>query len=296
MVETSVGGAIGVLVAADDKFDRLNPHMDSGKDKGYTLFEDELLPGEVANGRELDDLLADLERDGVDIFEDPKIDFDKKEEEPEDFADFDISPEVSDKTTDPVRMYLREMGTVPLLTREGEIDLAKRIERGQTAVMKALSRSPLVVRDILVMGAEVAKGTLPVRDILVLPDPPLTDEFVDAETVKLAEALAEIERHYRKAQQFQQKMLAVSRGMKPKQHRSLRWNLSRTTIRISRLIRAVQFTTPVRHNLIQCVRQSVEQFKPLEREIARAQRQLEDVNAGASALRKDTQAKPEEHG
>src|SRR5687767_1546175 len=287
MVETSIGGAIGVLVAADDKFDRLDPHMDSGKEKSYTLFEDELLPGEVANGRELDDLLADLERDGVDIFEDPKIDFDKKEEEPEEFADFDISTEVSDKTTDPVRMYLREMGTVPLHTREGEIDLAKRIERGQTAVMKALSRSPLVVREILVMGQEIAKGVLPIRDIIQLPDPPLTDEFVEAETVKLVAAIAEIEKHYRKAQQFQQKMLAVPRGMKPKQHRSLRWNLSRTTIRISRLIREIPFTTlPVRRNLIQCVRQSVEQFKPLEREIARAQRQLEDVNSGASSLRK----------
>ena len=274
-------------MAADDKFDRLDPHMDSGKEKSYTLFEDELMPGEVANGRELDDLLADLERDGVDIFEDPKIDFDKKEEEPEEFADFDISPEVSDKTTDPVRMYLREMGTVPLLTREGEIDLAKRIERGQTAVMKALSRSPLVVREILIMGQEIARGVLPIRDIIQLPDPPLTDEFVEAETVKLVAAIAEIEKHYRKAQQFQQKMLAVPRGMKPKQHRTLRWNLSRTTIRISRLIRDIPFTTlPVRRNLIQCVRQSVEQFKPLEREIARAQRQLEDVNSGASSLRK----------
>jgi RNA polymerase primary sigma factor len=279
-------GAIGVFVAAEDKFDRLKERMDSGKEKAFALYDDELLPEDVSSGRELDDLLADLERDGVDIFEDPKIDFDKKEDEPEDFADFDISPEVSDKTTDPVRMYLREMGTVPLLTREGEIDLAKRIERGQTAVMKALSRSPLVVREVLQIREDIEKGVQFVRDLIQLPDPPLTDEFVEAETAKLLGEITEIEKCYRKAQQFQQKMLAVPRGMKPKQHRSLRWNLSRTAIRLSRLIRAIQFTTPVRRGFIQCVRQAVDQFKPLEREIARAQRQLEDVNTGASALRK----------
>jgi RNA polymerase primary sigma factor len=274
-------------VAADEKYDRLKQHMDSGKEKGYALYDDELMPEDVANGRELDDLLADLERDGVDIFEDPKIDFDKKDDEPDDFSDFDIPAEVSDKTTDPVRMYLREMGTVPLLTREGEIDLAQRIERGQTAVMKALSRSPLVIREILQIGAEVEKDGLLVRDVLQLPDPPLTDDCVDAETSALLERIREIEKHYKKAQQFQQKMMAISRGMKPKQHRSLRWNLARATIRISRLIRGIQFTPQVRRDSIQCVRQAVDQFKPLEREVARAQRQLEDFSGAANTGSRD---------
>jgi RNA polymerase primary sigma factor len=272
-------------VAADDKFDRLKEHMDSGKEKGYPLYDDELLPEDVSNGRELDDLLADLERDGVDIFVDGKLDFDKDKEEPEDFSDFDFSPEVSDKTTDPVRMYLREMGTVPLLTREGEIDLAKRIERGQNAVMKALSRSPLVIRDILQLREEIEKSSLLVREVLQLPDPPLTDEFIEAEAAKLLATIHEIEKHYRKAQQYQQKLMAISRNMKPKQHRTMRWNLARTTIRISRLIRAIQFTTPVRRHFIHCVRQSVDQFRPLEREIARAQRQLEDLNGAQGGSR-----------
>src|SRR5438046_9779114 len=96
--------------------------------------------------------------------EESKIDFNKKAEGIEEPTDLDLVQDFSDKTNDPVRMYLREMGTVPLLTREGEIELAKRIERGQAAVRKALSRSPLVIREILALAEPVANEPAGVRD------------------------------------------------------------------------------------------------------------------------------------
>ena len=68
----------------------------------------------------------------------------KRGEEGED-VELDLTPGTLEKTNDPVRMYLREMGTVPLLTREGEVEIAKRIERGQVRVLKAIARSPIVV-------------------------------------------------------------------------------------------------------------------------------------------------------
>ena len=125
--------------------------MDSGKEKGYVLYDEvnEILTEEFPGGRELDTA-------GVEILEEPKIEFDKKIEEGEEPTDLDLVQDFSDKTNDPVRMYLREMGTVPLLTREGEIELAKRIERGQAAVRKALSRSPLVIREILALAETVS--------------------------------------------------------------------------------------------------------------------------------------------
>src|SRR5207245_11127958 len=128
--------------------------MDTGKEKGYVLYDEvnELLTEDYPGGSELDDLLNELDSAGVEILEEPKIEFDKKLEEGEEFGELDLVQDFSDKTNDPVRMYLREMGTVPLLTREGEIELAKRIERGQAAVRKALSRSPLVIREILTLS------------------------------------------------------------------------------------------------------------------------------------------------
>ena len=76
-------------------------------------------------------------------------------------------------------MYLREMGAVPLLTREGEVEIAKRIERGQNTMLKALSRSPLVIQKILGMGEEVERGTLAARDLIQISDPLVTDESLE---------------------------------------------------------------------------------------------------------------------
>src|SRR5579862_6709359 len=110
--------------------------MDTGKEKGYVLYDDvnDLLTEDYPGGRQIDDLLSELDSAGVEILEEPKLEFDKKSEDGEEFGDLELAQDFSDKTNDPVRMYLREMGTVPLLTREGEIELAKRIERGQAAV------------------------------------------------------------------------------------------------------------------------------------------------------------------
>ncbi|MCC6588366.1 MAG: RNA polymerase sigma factor RpoD [Bryobacterales bacterium] len=266
-------------MAAEDKYDRLKDLMDSGKEKGYVLYDEvnDLLPEEISGGRELDDILADFDRNGVDILEAPLEKKDGELDVADDFTELDFATEVSDKTTDPVRMYLREMGTVPLLTREGEIELAKRIERGQNALMKALSRSPLVIYELLRIAQELQADRTYVREVLLIPELSL-DEQVEEEVTKFIATIEGIEHQHRKAQQFQQKMLATSRGMKPKQHRNLRWSLGRTIIKISKLIRGIQITAIVRNDLALCVTKAVDRLKPLEREIAKLQRQLEDSN------------------
>src|ERR1700694_3880891 len=197
--------------------------MEAGKKKGFVLYDEvnEVLAEDFHSGREFEDLLTDLDSAGVEILEEPKLDFEKKDEA-EDFADLELAQDVGDKTNDPVRMYLREMGTVPLLTREGEIELAKRNERGQWAVRKALSRSPLVIREILQLGEDLRRGTVNIRDILVLSEFVITDDDFSQQRDELQAQIAEIEKFYKKSQQFRQKLQAVSRSMKPKQHRSLR--------------------------------------------------------------------------
>jgi RNA polymerase primary sigma factor len=279
-------------VAIEDKFGRLKQLMSAGKEKGYVLYDEvnELLTEEYPGGRELEELLTELDSAGVEILEEPKLGFEKKGEEGEE-VELEFVQDFSDKTNDPVRMYLREMGSVPLLTREGEIELAKRIERGQAAVRKSLSRSPLVIREILTLPELLHKDPFAVRDILVMPDLVVTDEDIAQHGEELTATVAEIEKHYRKAQQFRQKLQAVSRGMKPKMHRSLRWSLARTMVAISRLIRGIQFSSATRRALALSLRKVVDELRPIEREIARMQRKLETpvngAHGAAASLRKE---------
>ncbi|HEX5431642.1 MAG TPA: RNA polymerase sigma factor RpoD [Bryobacteraceae bacterium] len=281
------------IVASDEKFGRLKQLMDTGKAKGYVLYDEvnELLTEDYPGGRHLDDLLTELDSAGVEILEEPKLEFDKKIEEGEEFVDLEITQDFSDKTNDPVRMYLREMGMVPLLTREGEIELAKRIERGQGAVRKALSRSPLVIRDVLAMADTLRQDPNAVHELIVMPDLVLAGESAAAQADEMLSVIGEIETHYKRAQQFRVKLQNVSRGMKPKMHRSLRWNLARTMVGISRLIRGIHFSSATRRQLANRLRGAVEDLRPVEKEIARIQRKLEERGNGAHgaapALRRD---------
>jgi RNA polymerase primary sigma factor len=280
-------------VAGSEKFGRMKQLMSAGKQKGYVLYDEvnDLLAEDYPGGRELDDLLTELDTAGVEILEEPKAEFDKKVEEAEEPGELDLVQELNDKTNDPVRMYLREMGSVPLLTREGEIELAKRIERGQAAVRKAISRSALVIREILAMPEMLREDPTVIRDVLIMPDLVVADEVLPERAEELLAVIAEIDKNYRKAQQFRQKLQAISRSMKPKMHRTLRWSLARTMVVISRLIRGIQFTSGTRRALARNLREVVEQLRPIEREIARMQRKLETpengANGASTVLRKE---------
>ena len=259
-----------------------------GKEKGYVLYDEvsEVLPTDIPGGAELEDVLAGLDTAGIEILEEPK-DFEKKIDEGEELLDLDLPVGVGEKVNDPVRMYLREMGTVPLLTREGEVEIARRIERGQNTVLKSLSRAPLVVQQIILMADEMARDIVSARDVLQIADPILTDELVEEKRQEFSLAIEDIARHYRKMLQCRQKLLAIPRGMKPKQYRRQLWELGRLVIRTSRLVRAVKFQSPVVRQLIDRIRVAVDELKPLEREVTRIQRKLETWSGGRAEGIKD---------
>src|SRR5439155_9097404 len=145
--------------------------MQDTNHKGFALYDEVggVVREDLEGGSDLNDLFADLDNASVELLEEAKG-FEKKEDEVEDLSELDLSPGTLDKSNDSVRVYLREMGMVPLLTREGEIELAKRIERGQKAVRKALSRSRLVTQAILDTANAVERGAIPILDILAAPD------------------------------------------------------------------------------------------------------------------------------
>jgi RNA polymerase primary sigma factor len=272
--------------------------MQDRHDKGFALYDD--LEGsvreELANGNDLNDLFADLENAPVELLEEAK-DFEKREDEMEGLADLDLTPGALDKSNDSVRIYLREMGMVPLLTREGEIELAKRIERGENAVRKALSRSRLVIQTVLEARQVVLRGAVTITDILQHPDLHASEDEQDTKyqlEKQLAEATEEIEKLYRKAQQTEAKLISTSRNLKAKQYRKLRFEYARLAIEISRKIRNLPFTSRYQRFLGRTLKEVVDQLKPLEQEIARVQRKLEQLPAAeagsAASLRKELKA------
>ncbi len=275
-------------MAIEEKYGRLKKLVDAGKEKGFLLYDEinDLLPDDSAGGPAIEDLLAELDSEGVEIREEPKLTGGRKIGQHEEIGELYLIADLSEKTNDPVRMYLREMGTVPLLTREGEIDLARRIERGQYSVKKALSRAPLVVQETLKLGETLERDQVCLYDVLSLPELIGSDQSLAEPREQLRQAIAEIRKHYRKAQQFRQKLQAVSRGMKPKQHRTLLHNMARSLVRVSRIYRQIQFAPPYQHKTIDVIRQAVEQYRPVERDIARIQRKREEsARAGAMVLR-----------
>ena len=284
-------------MALEDKYDGLTKLVQMGKEKGYVLYDEvsEVLPGDLPGGADLEDVLAGLDIAGIEILEEPK-EFEKKIDEAEEPLDLDLPAGLGEKVNDPVRMYLREMGTVPLLTREGEVEIARRIERGQRTVLKSLSRAPLVIQEIIVMGEEIARDTINAREVLQIADPILTDELVEEKRREFAAAIEEIARYYRKMLQCRQKLQAIPRAMKPKQYRRQLWELGRLVIRTSRLMRAVQFQSPVVRHLIERIRAAVEELKPLEREVSRIQKKLETWSGGRVEGMKELRKEQRIHG
>ena len=272
--------------------------MQDRNDKGFALYDG--LSGsaseDLANGNDLSDLFADLESTPVELLEESK-EFEKRDDDLDALSDLDLTPGVLDKSNDSVRIYLREMGMVPLLTREGEIELARRIERGENAVRKALSRSRLVIQTIFETRNAASHGSVSIFDILQAPDPhPAEDEqdVVRQLEKQFFEATEEIEKLYGKAQRTESKLISTSRNLKAKQYRKLRFEYARLAIRVSRKIRDLPFTSRYQRFLGRALKNVVEKLKPLEQEIARVQRTLEQLapseSGSASALRKELRA------
>ncbi len=274
----------GIEVASEENSNRIRNLVDVGKAKGYLLYDDvsEILPDELNGGGNLEDILADLEGAGVELLVEPKdAGFGGKFEEGEEGADADAATELADKTNDPVRMYLREMGTVPLLTRDGEIELARRIERGQRTVAKSLSRSTVAVSELYRIRKDIANGSLLLDDVLLRQEEVELSEEDDepVESAELMEFFLELDKLEERALQTRQKLQGMPRSTKSKPYRLTQWSLARTLVKISQLIRLMSFGSLVSRRMSNRLRAAVETLRPIEQQIAETQRRVEDLES-----------------
>ncbi len=195
------------------------------------------------------------------------------EETPEDL-ELDLTPGALEKANDPVRVYLREIGTVLLLTREGEVQIAKRIERGQLNLLKALSRSPIVAQEMFALREDLREGKKYIKKVVVFNDDNLTDDKVRERQHDVIATIGEIERLNKRLLQLKRKRDSIRRSKRPWDFRRYNWAVARHRILISQLFRSIDFTDAERQRLIDKIRQAVEE-RPIEREAGRLEKQVE---------------------
>src|SRR6201988_1620420 len=258
--------------------------LELGGDKKYLTFDDlnRELPDNVVSPDDIEDVLQKLEGSNI-----PVADSDERlleqaaatvpDEEDEDGLDEDIELDLSagalEKTNDPVRLYLREMGVVPLLTREGEVAIAKRIERGQLKTQKAIARSPIAVRELLKVGQQLEAGKLNIRDIVTFSEQAeLTGDEDKADEYRTwtIEGIQSIDKHYdaglKELEKFRIEQ-KEARGKKNKKLTHLRRTVMRPRLEIAQEIGRLTLTERARQRLINSIRVVQKMVRESEREV-----------------------------
>ncbi len=260
-------------MAIEDKYEEdIQKLIDAGKEKGYLTYNEvnDLIPGDLHSPDDLDDLLTTIGTQGIDVLEGgPKFGADKFESEGEEGEDveLDLTPGTLEKTNDPVRMYLREMGTVPLLTREGEVEIAKRIERGQLRVLKAISRSPIVIREIVALGEDLKRGVRNIKEVVIFDEEEITEEILQARIRVTIGRVDTLIKHQKKAAVLLEKLDTINPKAKAKEHRKTRWMMNRERVEVSRIVRELKYTNAERKRLLDKVNKTVDAMRMLERQV-----------------------------
>ncbi len=197
-------------------------------------------------------------------------------------TELDLTPGLLEKTNDPVRMYLREMGTVPLLTREGEVAIAKRIERGQLLVLKTITRSPIVIKELVAVAEDLRSGARSIKEIVQFDDEELTEEKIENKTKQTLKQLDKLAALYDLALKQASKLENTPKAKK-RPYTHARYAVARTRIEMSKLARDFDFNPFERKRLIETMRGTVERLQSLEREAGKLERRAE-ASKGDHAL------------
>jgi RNA polymerase primary sigma factor len=282
--------------------DQIRNLINLSKESGYVSYNEanDLLLSEASPAAEIDRLLSPFERHNVPLYEDAPVaeaasgvppntqraGFEVQEDPTHGGeAESAATAQLVDKTSDPVRLYLHEMGTVPLLKREGEVAIAQRMERGRELVLKTISRSPVVLKEIIAVGKELRNRTRSIREVVQFDEEELSPEQIAKKTRLTLRIIDKIEKLYALGlkQAARLKNLPRSRQVA---HLRARHRLARTRVEMSRLVRSIRFHPLERKRLIDKLRHTVEQMDSLGGQSAQVERRAGAARGKGAALRK----------
>ena len=263
----------------DDVMDRL---LQLGGDKKFLSYDDlnRELPENVVSPDDIEDVLQKLDASNIHVADSDERLIEQAaaiatdDDESDEDLELDLSAGALEKTNDPVRLYLREMGVVPLLTREGEVAIAKRIERGQIKTNKAISRSPIAVGELIKMGEELQELRLNIREVVTFSEQAeLAGEEDKADEYRqwTIDGIDGINKIFKNALKESVKLRTetkITRGKKTKKLLRLRGKVSRLRIEISDEIGRLNLTERSRQRLINAIRNVQKEVRSAERELS----------------------------
>jgi RNA polymerase primary sigma factor len=280
-------GALAETMAMEEKDqdDVMQRLLELGGDKKFLTFDDlnRELPDNIVSPDDIEDVLQKLEGSNITVTDSDErlievaataVATDETEDGFDEDLELDLSAGTLDKTNDPVRLYLREMGVVPLLTREGEVSIAKRIERGQIKTQKAISRSPIAVKELCKVGEELKNGRLNIRDYVTFSEQAeLTgqEDKADEYLRWTLEGVENIEKIFKTGLKEWERLraeLKLLRGKKSRKLLRLKRKVARMRLEIAQEMKQLNLTEYARQRLINAVRKVAKEIRIAENEIA----------------------------
>ncbi len=278
----------------EEKYSAVKQLTELGKEKGYLLYDEiyDMLPDEVVSlPEELDELYVRLDDLGIDVIDRPERyqnrddldsisgEFEKKDGD--DGQEYALS--AHEKTNDPVRMYLREMGTVPLLDREGEVEIAQRIEQGEWLIFEALSENPVVLKELMRLNELAQKDKRVLHELMVTDgSEPLDSKAADRikSNLRIFSKIAETDKGINTLRHDQQ---GAEEGSD--EHAALDREIDRMMAKIAKEIRSVDFSLQARNRMVEFLKRIDREFGRFEQDIRRAETALKkETNEELQAL------------
>ena len=256
-------------MSLEDKYEGVKDLLVLGKEKGYLLYDEvnDALPDDIQSAEELDAIFELFGDAGIEVIDsEQQFDATRREARPKagEGGREEVAAESLEKTNDPVRMYLREMGTVPLLTREGEVEIAKRIEKGQETVEKALSRSAVVVAEIQKYAQALKQGALNIKSCVLFPEDEITEELLAKRRRSVLRRANEIRKLETEASRIRIRLRRAKKDTA--NYKRLLSQLARYRIPIARQVQKLNLTPAIHEKLVDAVKMTVDRIVALERE------------------------------
>lgn len=267
-------------MSIDDKYDEIKQLVYSGKQKGYLLYDEvnDVLPSEIINSSDdIDELFTMFDSVGIEVvdsqekYQSDARGFSRGDEEQEQLEQ-EPEAEAYAKTYDPVRMYLREMGVVPLLTREGEIEIAKRIETHKENLIRAISMAPIAIKEVLALGQRIKKNKNLIPNLFHLQDEEITEKTIDNKYRQVLSSMDKISRLDEIYLKLKEKQRKVSSKAAIQRYTD---EIFKNRGKVSKYIQQLQLNDQQRGRIIRKIKEMLSRLEDWEREIKKLKLSLE---------------------